>query len=105
MDKEEKKYVIEFSKEELNLINDVFTELTCNSLEKWTTLLPPKGEYRSRECFQQWLITGMFNEVRYRAARALGLETPISDEDSDIYNRSSFEVYKKEIENADKNEG
>ncbi len=74
MDKEEKNYVVEFSEEELNMVHDIFDELTGRSLEKWTTLLPSKGEYRSEECFEQWQATGLFDDVRSKAARALGID-------------------------------
>lgn len=99
----DKKYTVDFSEQELIMIYDVFSELTGKSLEKWTTLLPKKGEYRSSDCFQQWLMTGMFDDVRGKAARELGFEAPISDEEEDI-SRSAFDVYRKEMKKVNKQE-
>lgn len=83
MDKQEKTITVELTEEELNMIHDVFDELTRESLHKWTTLIPKEGEYRSTECFQQWLITGKFDDVRRKARIALGLEKPLTDEELD----------------------
>lgn len=41
---QEKKIAVEFTEEELNIIHDVFDELTSESLRKWTTLIPEHGE-------------------------------------------------------------
>lgn len=96
LEKKDKEYTIQFSINELNMIYDVFTELTGESLSKWTTLLPKLNEFRSSECFQQWLITGMFDAVRYKAAVILGLELPDSLEE-DLQNDELFRLYQEEV--------
>ena len=96
LEKKDKEYTIQFSINELNMIYDVFTELTGESLSKWTTLLPKLNEFRSSECFQQWLITGMFDAVRYKAAVILGLELPETLED-DLQNDELFRLYQEEV--------
>lgn len=78
---QEKKITVEFTEEELNIIHDVFDELTGESLRKWTTLIPEHGEYRSTECFQQWLTTGKFDRIRRRSRIALGLEKELTEEE------------------------
>lgn len=103
MEKREKSYAVQFSAEELHMIYDVFDELMGASLKKWTTLLPKVGEYRSSKCFQQWLITGMFDTVRQKAAAALRYEAPVSGK-GELLKESLFEIYKDEIEKADKHD-
>ena len=55
-------------------------------------LLSHNGEHRSAECFKQWQITDVFNEIRYKAALALGLEMPILDENKEIYSVNLTEI-------------
>lgn len=71
MEKGEKKYTIELSEEEMQIVYDVFSEMTNASLAKWTTLIPEEGEYRSRECFHQWLTTGKLHNIREKIGFAL----------------------------------
>lgn len=71
MGKREKTYSIELTEEEMQIVSDVFNELTNESLAKWTTLIPPEGEYRSQECFQQWLATGQLQGIRAKISSAL----------------------------------
>ena len=74
MDKGEKTYTIELTEEEVRIVHDVFNELSNESLEKWTTLIPQEGEYRSQECYQQWLTTGKFHSIRMKSGCALEQE-------------------------------
>lgn len=71
---EDKIYTLIFTEEELQMVYDVFDELAKENLHQWTTLIPKKGEYRSTECYQQWLLTGKFNKIRRKASIALGYE-------------------------------
>lgn len=82
MDKE-KTYTIEFTEEEMRIVHDVFNELTNESLAKWTTLIPQEGEYRSQECFQQWLTTGKFHSIRMKSGCILGIEKTHSNIEGD----------------------
>ena len=79
MDKGEKTYTIAFTEEEIQIVHNVFNELTNKSLAKWTTLIPQEGEYRSQECFQQWLTTGKFHSIRMKLGRVLGIEKNYSN--------------------------
>ncbi len=94
MEKGEKTYTIEFTEEEIRIVHDVFNELTNESLAKWTTLIPQEGEYRSQECFQQWLTTGKFHSIRMKSECILGIEKTHSNRRGD----SSGEEQKEAIE-------
>lgn len=83
MDKE-KKLVVNFTEEELQMIYDVFDELTTENLCKWTTLIQTKEAYKRTECFQHWLTTGMFDIVRLKAKNALEMEVSASKEKENI---------------------
>lgn len=61
---EESGISVEFTKEELSIIYEVFNKLANRSLAKWTSLIPKDGEYRSEECFRQWILTGKLHRIR-----------------------------------------
>lgn len=75
--------MVEYTKEELMIIQEVFHNLVHEGLERWTQLIPKEGEPRSDECNKIWRITGEYNEIRRKAAVSLGLEEEITDEDVD----------------------
>lgn len=89
-----KLYQLEVTEYELQMIHDVFMELEQASLEKWTHLIPKKGEYRSTECFKSWLETGMFKAVCDRTGSALGYRE-VDDEEKEDYmlQDSAYIVY------------
>lgn len=82
MDKE-KTYTVVLTEEEMRIVYDVFNELTNESLAKWTTLIPQEGEYRSQECFRQWLTTGKFHSIRMKSGCILGIEKTHSNIEGD----------------------
>lgn len=73
MKSNEESYSSEFTPEELRMIYDVFDNLANKSLEKWTTLIPEEGKYRSEECYRQWILTGKLHAVRVKAGKKIGL--------------------------------
>lgn len=89
-----KLYQLEVTEYELQMIHDVFTELEGKSLEKWISLIPRNGEYRSTECFKTWLETGMFKAICDRTAAALGYrELDGKEEDEYMLQDSAYIVY------------
>ena len=96
MGKGEKTYTIELTEEEIQIVSDVFNELTNESLAKWTTLIPPEGEYRSQECFQQWLNTGKLQGIRAKVNSALKPDKNSSsvEKSKDKGAAGSYEVFR-----------
>lgn len=89
----------ELTQTDFYIIHVVFDELTRKSLGKWTTLIPKEGKYRSTECFQQWLITGQFNNIRRKARIALGLEKEVVEEELDRMEKEADELVVKGLLN------
>ncbi|WP_373266565.1 hypothetical protein [Hungatella hathewayi] len=67
------KYNVEFSKEELIMIYNVFCQLESKCFAKWRSLWPDEGEKISKECNEQWLLLGKIDEIKDRVANPLGL--------------------------------
>ena len=74
-------YSVEFTKEELTVIQRFFHALTTESLKKWMSLIPDQGGRISPQCQEQWHITNVYDEVRRKTGIALGLEKPVSEKE------------------------
>lgn len=96
MGKGEKTYTIELTEEEMQIVSDVFNELTNESLAKWTTLIPSEGEYRSQKCFQQWLTTGKLQGIRAKISSALesGKNSSSVGKSEDKGTAGAYEVFR-----------
>lgn len=70
---DEDKYNVEFSKEELIVIYNVFCQLESKCFAKWRSLWPNEGEKTSKECNKQWLLLGKIDEIKKRVAKPLDL--------------------------------
>lgn len=92
----DKTYTITLTEEEMMIVHDVFDELTRENLHEWTKLIPKHGEYRSTECFQQWLLTGKFNDIRHKASISLGYEEEKSEEQVLKEANEAIEKYERE---------
>ena len=74
-------YSIEFTREELTVIQRFFHVLTTESLKKWMSLVPAQGGRISPQCQEQWHMTNVYDEVRRKTGIALGLEKPVSEKE------------------------
>ena len=64
---------VEFTKEELQMIYQVFLNFENKCFKEWRSLCPKEGDCPSEECTEQWLLLGKIDDIKDRVARPLGL--------------------------------
>lgn len=96
---ENTKIIVELTKDELELIYKEFSDLTNVHLHKWNKLVEAK-QYKTKECDEQWLLTGIYQEVTCQIGEALGIQVsnPIDELDEEV-RIIPFEAYKNFIQN------
>lgn len=73
--------MVEYTGEELRIIHEVFHALVHDSLEQWAQLITNDGEPFNGMRNKIWRMASEYNEIRHKAAVALGLEDEVTGEE------------------------